>query len=175
MLTSPHLVEIRIIRKEPGSTFNSKAAARILAEQFSVLAERIIAKGILKKPACPKNRKRAEDKIMDLVETDERLKTVKFFLESWNKWRDFYFDLPALEIKTKSQLTSVENAIAFINEHGLNMQLMIAAVHRAHRHRKFRPNFNTITHLGIECYDEHYDYVMADIDERNYVERASRA
>lgn len=126
------------------------------------------------KSATPKTRKSAENKIRDMIETEERLRTVKTFLELWNKWRYFYFGLEALTPKTKSQLSMIESAIEFCSSHDFNLNMMIACVHKAHEKRNLRPNFNAVTSYGEELYDRFYDSVLNDIDEVDYRARSMK-
>lgn len=170
---SIHLAEVCIPRKEPRQDFDAQRASVEVARRFSRIAERVVQKALLKS-ATSTSRKSAEDKIRDMIESEERLRTVKSFLELWNKWRYFYFGLEPLNPKNKGQLSMIEGAIEFCELRDLNLNMMIACVHKAHEKRKLRPNFNAITSYGEEFYDRFYDSVLNDIDEVEYRERSMK-
>ena len=134
----------------------------------------IVMRDLLTTPKDPKAVKKAKKKIIDMVETEERKKSVSSFLREWNWWRDFYHKLPPVEIKTKSQLTMIENIIEFCNSNDYKINMMIACVQRAYVKYKFKPGFDVILKRGEELYDYHYDLVEADVDREDYEERAIR-
>jgi len=138
-----------------------------MALQISRLAEKIVYKDCLKNPQMDR-RAKAEQRIVELVEFDERMKTVKNFCTEWNKWREFYFDLSPILPKNKNQLTMIETAIAFTHENNLKLPMMIACVHRAFQKRNYRPNYNEIMTHGLDYYERYYDDVIADISRAEY-------
>jgi hypothetical protein len=144
-----------------------------VARRFSRIAETVVQKSLLK-AATSTTRKNAENKIRDMIETEERLRSVKAFLELWNKWRYFYFGLEAITPRTKGQLTMIESAIEFCSTHDFNLNMMIACVHKAYEKRNLKPNFNAISTYGEEFYDKFYDQVMNDIDEVDYRARSMK-
>lgn len=165
----PHLAEIQIDRKEPVRGFDHEKAARQLVEQFRRIAERVVQKDLLKRPNKDR-RKAAEKRIRDSIETEERMKTVKEFVERWNYWREKYLSATPIQPKTKSQLTSIERAIQFAEEKEFDLNILIAVIHRTHQKRKFRPGFNAVVQYGEELYEKFYDDVIADIDRWTYEE-----
>jgi len=171
-LSTPiHLMQIEITRREPGNSFDAEKAARELASRFSCLAKKIVVQNILIKPVAKKNKK-VETKVESLIEHDERLRSVRGFLECWNKWREFYFDLSPIKVKTKGQLTVIEGAIQYMEENEYNMHMMIACIHKGFQRRSFRPSFNTITLYGEELYDQFISQVHSDVERREHARQA---
>jgi len=122
-------------------------------------------KNLLFAPKDPREVARAKAKMRKEAELAERLKLCRNFVLMWNRWRDFYLNLSAVEPKTSAQVTAIENAIAFAKEHELDINMMIACVHRAFRKRKFRPNYtNLYDDKALDIYDSNYDHVLADTD-----------
>lgn len=164
-----HLAEISVTRNEPPGSFDHAKAARQLAQLFKSIAERVVTADLLKKPN-KERRANAEQKIRDSIEKEERMKTVKEFMESWNRWRLKYLGLQPTHPKTKGQLTSIERAIEFAASKDLDLNILIAVVHKAFVKRKFRPNFYLVEQQGEELYERYYTDVMADIDRESYEE-----
>lgn len=171
---TPHLSSILIIRREPPKDFNTEKADRRLSQYFRSTVIQILAKDLLNAAPDKTRKKKAQKRIEDSIETEGRKKSVKSFLKEWNYWREFYLKVGPLTIKTKSQLTQIENAIEFCNKNDYKMLMMIACVHRAYVGYKFNPNFSAITRRGEDLYDKNYELVVADIDRDDYEERASR-
>lgn len=113
-------------------------------------------------------------RIRKQIEFEQRVKSVQFFLDLWNEWREFYFDLPKITVKTTSQLTTIENCIAHAKDTGLHLGMLLGCIHRAYVGRKFKPNFNIILTHGEDIYEEQYDKLEADISEKSYAESAMR-
>ena len=102
----PHLSEITIARDEPN--VDPKRELKLIQRRNSLMAAKVVTNHLLKNPKASKvSRKKLSDKI----EFDERLATTKSFMETWNKWRDFYFDAKPMKVKNKSQLTCIEKII----------------------------------------------------------------
>jgi hypothetical protein len=119
----------------------------------------------------PIKAKKAKNKIQKMLEFDERLKTAKNFVKCWNDWRAFYLELPPLEVKTKGQLTVIENCIEWAKLRDIDINMLIACVHRAYQKRKFKPGFDEILKRG----DEHwqlYPDVIADLEKDEAEKRA---
>jgi len=164
---SPHLASIQIDRAEPSKNFDAEKSHLEVARRFDALAQKIVLRDNLKKRVDPKRSKKANEKIKKMVETDERMKFTKNFLNTWNHWREFYFQLPAIEVKTSGQVTLIENAIDFAKEKEMDLNILIACVHRAYQKRKFKPSFQEIITRGEEHY-QLYDDVIADIEKDEY-------
>lgn len=79
-----------------------------------------------------------------------------------------YLNAAPITPKNKAQLTSIERAIEFAKERDLDLNILIAVVHRSSKKRKFRPHFNMIEQHGEELYERFYDEVIADIDRWQY-------
>lgn len=171
MFTS-HLSEISITRNEPNQDFDAEEASRKVGRRFARLAEKIILNSWIKEPK-PEKRAQAHARIRQLIEFDERMRSVKGFLAEWNRWRKLYFDLPAQEPKTKGQLTVIEDAVAFANEKELKLPILLGAVHKAFQKRKYRPNYHEVMLHGLEYYARYYDDVIADLDRMEYEEISS--
>lgn len=171
---TPNLAQIRITRKDPGPDFDTETATRKLARRTQQFAALIVTKNLLRSVPSESRRKSAEKKIHDMIETEERMKTVRVFMESWNDWRNFYYDLPPMVIKNKSQLSTVESCIDFAYENRMDLSILIACVMKNYEKRNYRPNFNAILTYGEDAYKNLYDQVMADIDLREYEERSTQ-
>lgn len=139
-----------------------------MARRFAALAKQIVLRDAITKPKDNQKRKKAHEKIRKLVEFDERKKHVSDFLVMWNRWRDFYFQLPPVDVKTPGQVTTIENAIDFAKENNMDLNLLIACVHRAYSKRlKLKPGFSEIISRGIEHW-QLYDDVIADIEKEEF-------
>lgn len=169
-----HLSEISILRREPPKDFDTEKAERKLSIFFRESVLDIISKDILTAAPDPKRKKKAQKKIEESIETDERKKSVASFLEEWNEWRDFYLKAGPITLKTKGQLTLIEDAIEFCNVNKYKINMMVACVHRAYVGYKHNPNFDAVIRRGEELYEKNYDLVEADIDREEYQERALR-
>lgn len=169
---SSHLATFNINRSEPDS-INSKDCEYVKIK-FSKLAEQIVLKSILKAPKDPRSKKALEKKIKGKIEFEERFKSVKSFMELWNKWRLFYFDLDPIEPKNSHQLTAIENAIEFAKDNDLDMNMLIGCVHCAFRKRRFKPNFTNLYDKGIDLYEKFYDKVLGDLDRDEYHDSSSK-
>ena len=163
----PHYAQMFIERDEPELDVGSQKA--IVRKRFAALAERIVIKDDLKKV---KKKNIVYKKIRDLHETDVRERSIEDFLEIWNRWRRFYFDVKDMKAKTKTQITTIENIIEMPEQNKLNLNMLIATTHKAYEKRRFRPNFNAVLSYGLEYYEEFYEEIMADIDRRNYEDEA---
>lgn len=174
MSLPPHLAQVEIARREPDADFDAEKAHEILVERFARVAERIVAKGLLHKTPTQKEVKLTASRIRKQIEFEARIKSVQFFLDLWNEWREFYFDLPPMTLKNAGQITTVENCIVHAKRHGLHLGMLLGCIHRAYVGRKIRPHFNVILTHGEEIYEEQYDKLEADISERSYLESSMR-
>lgn len=167
-----HTAQITVVRKEPSQEFDPDTASVVLARRFTELAERIVVGSLLKEPKEDNRKKRAQKKLADLYEKDERMRGVRDFMNDWNHWRDFYFNLAPMMPKTRGQLTIIENCIEYAKERNMSINMLIACVHKAYEKRKLKPNYNEILINGEDHYERYWDDVMADIDARDMEERA---
>lgn len=167
-----HLCEISVLRREPPKDYDTEKAERKLSLYFRTTALEIISKDILMAAPDPKKKKKAQKKIEDMIETDARKRSVASFLLEWNEWREFYLKAGPIVLKTKGQLTLIEDAIEFCNVNKFKTNMMIACVHRAYVGYKHNPNFDAVVRRGEELYEKNYDLVEADIDRDEYQERA---
>lgn len=102
-----------------------------------------------------------------------RVKEIQPFVDSWNKWRSLYFDIPyPVVIKTPSQLGMAENALNFLKENNRNTDIAIACLFKLYKMRKYKllPNFSAIKSMP-DIYEELYDRALADIEEMIYKEQ----
>lgn len=171
-MQAPHLVFISIERDEPGNEFIIERAEQKVKDKFSRIAARIVEKDLLNRPLTKGRAKKLKEKIEKEIETEERMKSVKGFMSLWNHWRDFYYNLPPMRVKTRGQLTSIENAIEFCNDEEFELSLMIACLHKAYMKRTMRPSYSNIVSYGADLYDRFYDSVMADIDREDLAYRS---
>lgn len=162
-----HLSSISIARSEPDPKYNFAIREEKLEKYFARAAEKIVIGDVIKNPLKSANKEKRIKAIEESIEKDERFKTIKSFMESWNFWRGFYFDLPELQPKLKAQLTSIENAILFCEEQEYDLHMMIGCIHFASQKKKFMPAFSAITTYGEEIY-KYYDRVISDIDKSDY-------
>lgn len=141
-----------------------------MARRFRNLAQKIVLDDSIRS-YDPVKKARGQRKLEKLLEFEERRKSMKQFMRLWNRWREFYFKLPPLEIKTAGQLTIIENAIDHFKEKSLDLNLVIACLHKSYeRSVKFRPSFNDLISKGEDRYRQHLDDVESDI-ERVEIER----
>jgi phosphoenolpyruvate synthase/pyruvate phosphate dikinase len=171
MFCSHHAI-IQIERDEPRL---KKYDDERIKKLFASMAEKIVLKNLLQAPKDKTALRRANQKLKKEAEFAERLKSCAGFLSIWNKWRDFYFKLSPYEPKQSYQLTAIESAIEFAENHGLDLNMLIGCIHRAFRKRKIKPNFtNLYDEKAIETYDSHYDLVLSDVDRDDALSYSSR-
>lgn len=162
-----HLSSISINRIEPNQKFDFALAEKKLNKYFERSAERIVLADVIKNPAKSVNKEKRIKAIEESIEKDERFKTIKSFMESWNFWREFYFQLPPIQPKQKGQITAIENAIEFCETNEYDLHMMIGCIHFANLKKKFMPAYSAITTYGEEIYKFH-DRVLSDIDKADY-------
>jgi predicted HTH transcriptional regulator len=163
----PHYSEIEITRAEPENVDGE--LEDIVKERISFIAERVVTSSFLK---GKKIKKQTQNKIRKLEERDARKKSLESFMERWNYWRRFYFDIGPNTLKTTSQMGAVENIIKMAKENNLNLDMLIASVHKGYAWGKLRPTFTTVLSKGVDLYDQYYEDVLADIDNRSYEDEA---
>lgn len=173
MFCSHHAI-IQVERDDPSDRLDSKNEIKI-KKMFARMAETIVLKNILQAPKDPVALRRAKLKLKKQTEFAERLKSCAGFLSIWNRWREFYFKLSTYEPKQAYQLTAIENAIEFAKENELDLNMLVACVHRSFRKRKIKPNFtNLYDDKAVEVYDSHYDLVLSDLDREDSLEYSMR-
>jgi len=163
----PHLAEIDIERDEPA--IDPKREARIVSHRNAILAEQIVTKDLIRKR---KKTSKVSEKVRALLEFDERFKSARHFMELWNFWREFYFDVGPIHPKNKSQLTCIEKIIEMAGDKKMNLSVLIGATHKAYVWRKVRPGFSETLSKGADHYENYSDQVSADLDRREYEEGA---
>lgn len=169
-----HLSIIKINRNEPTGLDVEKETAKI-RRMFARMSEDIVVRNILQAPKDPKEVARLKLKMKKQSEFDERLKMSKGFIDLWNKWRDFYFGLPSYTPKQASQLTAIESAIKFCRENEMDLNMMIACLHRSYKKRTIKPSFfNLYDEKALDTYDSFYNTVLADLDREEAQEVSSR-
>jgi hypothetical protein len=135
------------------------------------LAEKIVFNHAIKNPVkTQKEKKEIEQKIIKINEFYDKRenKQIVDFLTKWNWWRDYYFQLPAVTVKAKSQITMIEHILEFVETNKMNQNILIGCVHRAFKYRKLKPNFNIILFQGLEIYEAYYDDIVADMEREEY-------
>ena len=147
--------QIEIHREEPSSIDEKRVIERTLN-----MAEDIVKESWLK----DKKSKGSVMRVRRAYEFDARSKFAIPFLTKWNKWRDFYCNAKPLHIKTNGQLTCIEKIIQMTDEREINLDILIAATHRAYMNGRYNPGFSAVLSNGIEFYEKHHDNVLADID-----------
>jgi hypothetical protein len=173
MFCSHHAI-IQIERDDPSDRLSDKNEIKI-KKMFAKMAETIVLKNILQAPKDETALRRAKLKLKREAEFAERLRHCSGFLAIWNKWREFYFKLSPYEPKQAHQITAIENAIEFAKEKELDLNMLIACLHRAFRKRRIKPNFtNLYDDKALEVYDINYDLVLSDLDREEAVEYSMR-
>lgn len=167
----PHLASIEIGREEPSADFDVRRAKEIIRRRNSELAEKIVLKDLLK---APKASKKTDEKLRKMIEFDKRLDSTKRFMEKWNYWRYFYFNLAPIYPKNSVHLTCIENIIDISRENNIDLNLLIATVHRAFLTRKFKPSFQIVIAHGLEFYETFYDDVVCDVEKKEYERESIR-
>lgn len=165
--------QIEIKRQEPENLDVEKSTKEIKV-MFERMADHIVSKSLLVAPKDDRKKKGIETKIRKMIETEQRLKSVKGFVELWNRWREYYFSLPPIFPKNNSQIGAIEGAIKFANDHDMNLSILIACIHHAYLKRTIRPNYTSVIAYGEEWYEKFYDKVVADVSRSDYIERAER-
>jgi len=158
-----HLAEIEIERDEPD--IDPIKESKIILRRNALLAEKIVARNLLKPR---KKNPKVSEKIRALLEFDQRLDSARVFVETWNYWRDFYFDVGPMSPKNKGQLTCIEKIIEMSQENNINLSILIGATHKAYVWRKIRPGFSEALSKGLEHYENLYDDVVSDLDKQEY-------
>ena len=162
---SPHLSQIEIYRREP-RLLNFRMLEDCIMRRSIKEVEKIISKDSIKTHG---DTKKTQKKIKNLIEIDERLRTVKRFMRVWNYWREFYFNLPEINPKTKGQLTCIENILELSKKERLNLNMLIAT-HKAYaiRRSSYMPTYSTVLAQWEDFYEKFYDSVLVDIDREDY-------
>lgn len=169
-----HLSIIKCVRTEPSGLDIEKESMKI-KRLFARMAESIVVRNILTAPKDPKEVARIKLKMRKQSEFDERLKMSKSFIDLWNKWRDFYLGLPAYTPKQASQLTAIESAVKFCVENEMDLNMMIACLHRSYKKRTLKPSFfNLYDEKALGIYDNFYNTVLADLDRQEAQEVSMR-
>lgn len=144
-----------------------------MARKFARIAEKIVSQSLINAPVDPKKKAKAEDKIREAIEKDERMKGVRKFMEFWNEHRLRYLNLDPIWPKNKGQLTMIENSIIFAQELGLKLYILIGCIHKMYEKRRVRPGYNAIILYGEDAYDHFHDAVLSDLDREEYEEQAA--
>lgn len=163
-----HTANLSIKRVELRKDFDFAKREEKLNLFFSSLASKIVLEDALQNKTKSVNK---EKRIKDLnrkIQTEERLKTIKGFLSSWNFWRDFYFQLGPIEAKNSQSISMIENAIQFCIDNEYDLHMMIGCVHRASLKRLHKPPFSNVQAYGAEYYEKFYDHVLNDLDQADY-------
>ncbi len=163
---SPHLAQVRVEREEPREIDLEKAALEV-KKRNAKLAEKIVVEGWLKRP---KPKKSGVKKLRRQIEFEERVKQHEHFMVLWNKWRDFYFDLPPMKIKSAGQLTAIENIKKMAEQEGIPLTMLLGCAHKAYVWKKRNPNFTNVVFDGLDMYERFYEAVSQDIDRQAYME-----
>ena len=163
----PHLSSIQCSRDEPINKISDKRILE-LRRKYAELATKIVYEDWLKEP------QKKPQKLKELIEFDQRIRTTESFMNVWNFWRNFYFDLTPITPKNKSQLTCIENIIDMTKKEKLDLNMLIATVHKAHSFSKFMPSFQKVLFKGIEYYEQFYDVVVEDVNRQHYEEESLR-
>jgi len=172
-----HYFKIPYARKEPCSDFDTQKATRAVRELLESIAKQTVKEFLLKKVPEPKVKKVAQKRLLKSSINEEKKKRLHTFTESWNKWRDFYFESSnTIVIKNNSQIGLAIGALEHIETTGHPLDIYLACLFKGYTKifskKKFRPSFASVKTHGDEFFEQFYDDVIADIDEANYKERA---
>lgn len=165
-----HLADATLKRQEPHN-FDLDKARRKTQLRNERIAEHVVRKMALD-GGFKISEKQVQKEIKKKTEIEIRSTAVIQFMDMWNHWRQFYFDLPPIRPKTKAQLTSIENAIQIVDENEINLTIFIACTHKAFVWRKVNPGFHDLIGRGLDYFEQHMDSVLTDIDHAAYMEDA---
>jgi hypothetical protein len=159
----PHTSKIDIQRSEP-TDLDLNQAIKKAAKRNAAITQKVVIGDLLKK--VPDNAERSRKRILSRWESDERLKHLKPFLDSWNKWREFYTGADNKWFpKNNGQLTAMENIIDMADKAGLHYDLIIACSFRAFEKRRFSLGLSNVLANGLEHYEKLIDDVLVDIEQ----------
>jgi hypothetical protein len=168
----PHHAKIQITRREPPKNFDQENATRQVLKLFESVTSRILKEELLSKKSDASKRK-VNSRLQKEEDFEVRVNKIQPFVDSWNKWRTLYFDIPnPVVIKSPSQLGMAENALEFLKENDRNINVAIACLFKLYKMRKYKmlPNFSALKTMP-EIYEELYDSALADIEEMIYKEQ----
>lgn len=166
----PHLSQIQVQRFEPTEMDSERERRRF--SEFIERAARIIVFREIRVLAD-------SDKKAELINKTKKINSLLIsrekclpFLKRWNFWRSFYLNAEPIDVKSKSQITSIFKILNLCEETKINFDLMIACVHKAYAQRAVRPGFQNCVGQGIDLYDKFKELVEEDIERMDYEERA---
>lgn len=162
---APHLSKIKIERTEP-SPEEVERAKGILKRRFERLATAAVIKDKIDSEKTTDQIRKAERKVQNSIDFDERKIALRHFIENFNKWRRYFADrVDDWRPKTMSQLRMIEKIVHMIRENDLDADVFIACSFWATKRWKVKvPGFNHIYSRGLEWYDSYYEDVLAEID-----------
>lgn len=147
-----------------------------MAQRYRELAERIVFLDLKSETKTDKEKTVFKKKLKAQVEKEERIKNIEFFMNNWNKWRLYFYDLGEIQPKTKSQVTQIENIINWAEENRIDIDMLCAVVHRAHIKKSFRPSFSTVIAYGQEWLEKFQEEIESKVlEELAESERENRA
>ncbi len=161
-----HFSQVQISRQEPKDLDLEKARAR--HDEFARrIANQIIVKNLAnlsdaKQQADLKEKNRKRESFLFEVELHQG------FLNSWNFWRDFYFNASKVEIKNTAQLTVVRKIKNLCVNTGMDLHILIGCTHKSYSRYNRRPSFQNCLGGAEDCYANFKDHIENELDRLEY-------
>lgn len=164
--------KIDIQRSEPSNetyfTGSLDKVKKAVEKRNARIAEKVVIKSLIRKKPTEKSKV----KLINAHEKDERIKYLSSFIESWNKWGDYYSDFShRWEPKNRAQLTAIENILDLCKKEEIDCELFVACVWKSYEKRRFNPNVQSCLAYGLEAYDRYIDSIREELAYIEYKER----
>jgi hypothetical protein len=154
------LMGCAIVDREEPSVKLSEAAS-FVKKRNSKIAMKVVLKDKLGK----KTKARATKKMRYANELHARMQAIKPFIESWQRWSDFYEDAAyTWTPKTGSHVSCIENILKECEEKELDFDVVIACGFKAYDGKTKRISINVLRSYYEDFYNQYYEEVMNDID-----------
>jgi len=170
---APHTAQVEIARTEPIG-INAELAAEIVRKRNATLAFEAVSRDMLKVNQTTGQIITA--RLIKRWETDERLKSLRPFVDSWNYWRERYakHDYEFTWVpKTPSQISMMETVNAICQENQIDTDIFIACGHRAYAKSRYSLSLNMLCANGLDFFAKHAEEVLTEIDEDAYQRKAA--
>ena len=167
---APHKAKIKVRRRQP-TIEEVERAKKILKRRIERLATAAVEKDKISVEKTRSTIAKVEKAVQKKIEFDDRKEALRNFIESFNKWRNYF--VPdrehAWRPKTLGQLRMIERVVDVVQENDLNQDLFVACSFKAVEKWKFKvPAFNQMLTKGAEWYEIYCEDVLATIDAEEY-------
>lgn len=172
---APHTAQVEIERTEPVGLNVDLAVEKVL-KRHAMVSWHVVTLDRLK--TRPQDPKAARERITRAWEADERVKFLKPFIESWNKWREYYAPADrtlhaAWLPKSSASITVCESIVDFAKEEDLDLDLLIASGHKAFERSRYPLALTSLLANALDYYARYADDVRVDVDTESYKISAS--